>query len=201
LLAAACAGISFVLVRGEVSRAAASVGAPETPVVVAARSIDAGSTLAVDDLAVRSVPVAVALPATLSAPDAAVGRVAVTPFVTGEPITGTRLAPIGGALASSLPAGSRAVTLGVDAVPEGLAAGDHVDVFATYAGARPYTSTVAEDVRVLAIASEDGGAFAVTEEGTKITFIATPEVARTLAGADASAILALALRSPSSVGG
>ena len=89
----------------------------------------------------------------------------------------------------------------MDAVPEGLVVGDHVDVFATYAGARPYTSTVAEDVRVLAIASEDGGAFAVTEEGTKITFIATPEVARALAGADASAILALALRGPSSVGG
>jgi pilus assembly protein CpaB len=200
LLAAVCAGISFLLVRGEASRAAASVGAPETPVVVAARSIDAGSTIAADDLAVRSVPVA-GLPATLSTPDAAVGRVAITSFVTGEPITATRLAPIGGALASSLPTGSRAVTLGVDAVPEGLVAGDHVDVFATYAGARPYTSTVAEDVRVLAIASEDGGAFATTEEGTKITFVATPEVARTLADADASAILALALRSPVSAEG
>jgi len=195
-LAATCAAISFVLVRGEASRAATS-DASEIPVVVAAHDIDAGSALGGDDLIVRSVPPAAELPATFAAPDAAIGRVAVTSFLAGEPITSTRLAAVGGALASSLPPGSVAVTLGVDAAPDGLVAGDHVDVFATYAGARPYTTTVAEDVRVLAIGAGDGGAFAVSERGTRITFTAAPDIARTLAGADASAVLALALRSPS----
>jgi pilus assembly protein CpaB len=196
-LAATCAAISFVLVRGEASRAATSGDAPEIPVVVAAHDIDAGSSLGGDDLIVRSVPPAAELPATFAAPDAVIGRVAVTSFLAGEPITSTRLAAVGGALASSLPPGSVAVTLGVDAAPDGLVAGDHVDVFATYAGARPYTATVAEDVRVLAIGAGEAGAFAVSERGTRITFTAAPDVARTLAGADASAVLTLALRSPS----
>jgi pilus assembly protein CpaB len=196
-LAVGCAGISFVLVRGEASRAATGIDAPQIPVVVAAHDIDAGSALGADDLSVRLMPVTAELPATFPTPDGAIGRVAATSFLTGEPITSTRLAPTGGALASSLPSGAVALTLGVDAAPDGLVVGDHVDVFATYAGARPYTSTVAEDVRVLAIAGGDEGAFAVNERGTRITFTASPDVARTLAGADASAVLALALRSPS----
>jgi pilus assembly protein CpaB len=197
MLAATCAAISFALVRGEASRAAAAGDAPEIPVVVAAHDIDAGSSLGDGDLTVRSVPPAAELPATFATPDGAIGRVTVTSFLAGEPITSTRLAAVGGALASSLPPGAVAVTLGVDAAPDGLVAGDHVDVFATYAGARPYTTTVAEDVRVLAIAGGDGATFAVSERGTRITFTAAPEVARTLAGADASAVLAIALRSPS----
>ena len=196
-LAATCAAISFVLVRGEASQAAAGVDAPQIPVVVAAHDIDAGTSLGADDLTVRPVPVAAELPATFATPDEAIGRVAVTSFLMGEPISSSRLAATGGALASSLPPGAVAVTLGVDAAPDGLVVGDHVDVFATYAGARPYTSTVAEDVRVLAIAGGDGGAFAVSERGMRITFTAAPDVARTLAGADASAVLALALRSQS----
>ena len=66
-LAATCAAISFVLVRGEASQAAAGVDAPQIPVVVAAHDIDTGTSLGADDLTVRPVPVAAELPSGRSA--------------------------------------------------------------------------------------------------------------------------------------
>lgn len=200
-LAGACALAAFVVVRGLAERAA-SAGTPEAgtvSVVVAARDVAAGATLTAEDLTTGDVP-APAPVAALTDVTEAVGRVAVTPFLAGEPVSTTRLARDGGALTVSVPAGEVAVTLGVESVPDGLSAGDHVDVLATYTAARPYTSTVAGDLRVLTVERAEGGSFGAGPTAVaRITFVTAPEVARALVGADATATLALAVRGYASV--
>ena len=202
-LAGVCALAAFLVVRGLAERAA-SAGARATrtvSVVVTARDVAAGATLTAEDVTTGEVPEP-APAAALTEAAAAVGHVAVTPFLAGEAVTATRLAQDGGALTVSVPAGQVAVTLGVESVPDGLSAGDHVDVLATYTAARPYTSTVAEDLRVLAVRRADGGSFGAGSAAlTRITFVTAPEVARALVGADATATLALAVHGYTSVVG
>jgi Flp pilus assembly protein CpaB len=200
-VAGMCALGAFVVVRGLAERAA-SAGTPQVgavTLVVTARDVAAGATLTADDVTTGEV-VGPAPPGALTDVAAAVGRVAVTPFLAGEAITATRLAEGGGKLTVSVPAGEVAVTLGVESVPDGLSAGDRVDVLATYTAARPYTSTVAEDLRVLTVRSADGGSFGAGSAAvTRITFVTTPDIARALVGADATATLALAVRGSTSV--
>ncbi|MGZ4149476.1 MAG: Flp pilus assembly protein CpaB, partial [Actinomycetota bacterium] len=152
------------------------------------------ATLAAEDVTTGTVPDPPP-PGALTDVADAIGRVAVTPFLAGEPVVQTRLAEDGGALTASVPAGEVAVTLGIESVPDGLSAGDRVDVLATYTAARPYTSTVAEDLRVLKVQRADGGSFGPGAAATtRVTFVTAPEVARALVGADATATLAIAVR-------
>ncbi len=187
---------AFIVVRGVAERAA-SAGPPQertVTVVVAARDVGAGATLTADDVATGSVP-GPPPPGALTDAAEAVGHVAVTPFLTGETVVTTRLAEDGGALTASVPDGEVAVTLGIESAPDGLSAGDRVDVLATYTAARPYTSTVAEDLRVLRVQRAEGGSFGADGgAATRVTFVTAPEVARALVGADATATLALAVR-------
>jgi Flp pilus assembly protein CpaB len=192
LVALACAGLAFVSVRALAARAAASGPARTVPVVVAARDLEAGSLLAVDDLKLADVPDP-APPASLTDPSTAVGALAVTPFVAGEPVTSTRLAEPAGPLVARVPPGLLGVTVTARTVPEGLVAGDRVDVLATYTSARPYTTTVATDVTVLDVPSQGGG-FATAGGGRDVVLLASPEVARQLVQASATGVLAIAVR-------
>jgi Flp pilus assembly protein CpaB len=196
-LAGVCALGAFVVVRGLAERAAMAGPSQErnVTVVVAARDVDAGATLTADDVATGSVP-GPPPPGALTDAAEAVGHVAVTPFLAGETVVTTRLAEDGGTLTVSVPDGEVAVTLAIESAPDGLSAGDRVDVLATYTAARPYTSTVAEDLRVLRVQRAESGSFGAAGGGaaTRVTFVTAPEVARALVGADATATLALAVR-------
>ena len=88
--------------------------------------------------------------------------------------------------------GDVAVTVGVVSVPAGLSAADRVDAYATYAGARPYTTLVGENLHVLAIAPATES---VTGPGTTaVTLDVDPETARQLLQAAASGAIGLAAR-------
>ena len=77
--------------------------------------------------------------------------------------------------------------------PPGITAGDRVDVYATYATARPYTAVVADDVAVLGVdrsASDLGGGGGVGALTVAVDAFTAQELAR----ADATAVLAVAVR-------
>jgi Flp pilus assembly protein CpaB len=86
------------------------------------------------------------------------------------------------------------VTVGFASVPEGLSTADRVDAFATYAGARPYTTLVGEDLHIVSITQREA-AFDGSD-ATSVTLDVDPETARQLLQAAASATLGLAARAP-----
>jgi len=104
----------------------------------------------------------------------------------GEQLTRTRLvSPDAGALAGLVPEGMRAMALGVP-IPAGLAAGDRIDVLATYgAEGRVYTETVGVGLEVLKVVAPAGAGLGAPSGGQSSTLIllATPDVAERLATA------------------
>ena len=184
---------SFLLVRGEVQRAerAQLVTGPRAAVVVAVRDLIRGQTVAAADVEVSELPQMFVPPGAVTSADQAVGRVAIAPVKAGEVLALGRLSTssFGGG-----PYGQVVVTVGFAAVPEGLSSADRVDAYATYAGARPYTTLVGEDLEILTIhPGEDG------YEGsapTMVTLSVDAETARQLFQASAAGTLALAARSP-----
>lgn len=193
VVAGGCAALSFVSVRDLAARAAAGDRVPTTPLVVVARDVAAGSLVGPDDLQVAEVEEP-APPGSLTDPAEAEGALALTPFVTGEVVTRTRVAQPGSALAARIPPGLLGVTIAVGALPEGLSAGDRVDVLATFTSARPYTTSVASDVTVLHVPTSGGTGFGATADGAEMLVLASPEVARQLVQANATGTLAVAVR-------
>jgi Flp pilus assembly protein CpaB len=193
LLAFGCAALAFVLVRDLATRAGGAPVTATVSVVVAARDLQAGWELTAGDVELAEMPMP-AGPAALTAVADAIGRVTVTPLVTGEAVTATRLAEAGGPLVTSVPPGLLGVTLGVEALPNGLVPGDRIDVLATFTSARPYTTTVAEDVPVLRVPRGGDGAFDAGASEAQVLIVASPEVARQLVQADATGVLAIAVR-------
>lgn len=187
LIAGACAAGAFILVAGSARRADA--GGTTIAVVTAARDLTPGATIADDDLAVRSLPAAAVPASAVLEPSLAVGRITVTPFGAGEPVTTTRLALTGGPLTAAVPPGAVALPLQPDQAPAGIRAGDHVDVYATFLTARPYTATVGEDLAVLSAQAATTGGGAPT-----LVLVTDPVTASGLAKADATATVAVAVR-------
>lgn len=189
-----CAVLAFIVVRDLADRAARPGDRAATvPVVVAAGDLAPGHELTAEDLEMAELP-SPAPPAGIVDVAEALGRVTVTPFLAGEPITVTRLAEDGGALVASVPPGALGVVLRVDALPDGLAPGDRVDVLATFTAARPYTTTVAEDVTVLQVPAPGQGPLGTGSGGTQVVVVASPEVARQLVQASATGTVAIAVR-------
>jgi Flp pilus assembly protein CpaB len=129
-------------------------------------------------------------PRAVTAPGAAVGLVSAGPVTAGEVLVSTRLGASGfGPLVGY---GHVAVTVGFVSMPAGLSTADHVDAYATYAGARPYTTLVGEDLHVVSIGEPETGF-----EGsrpTPVTLDVDPETARQLLQAAAAGSLGLAAR-------
>jgi Flp pilus assembly protein CpaB len=158
-------------------------------VAVAARHLDAGTTVAEDDVRVERWPAGVVPAGALDgAPN---GRVVVQPVEPGEALLAARLAPDGlHGLAARLPPGWRAF-----AVPSGQGAlrlepGDVVDVLATLEPAAA-GGTGDEPTRLIAAGAE---VLAVDDQSVTV---AVPETSSTdMAFALASATITLALRAP-----
>lgn len=186
--AAACASAAFLVVRGQAARIQALAPGPRTAVVVAAADLPAGTRLEATD--VRLEDRLAAPPAAIGAVAKAVGQTLVAPIAAGEPLTTTRLAR--SALASVVAPGRLIVQIVVTGAPPGLSPADRVDVFATYPGARPYTTTVGEDLRVLDARQGQSGLDGAPT--TTLTLDVDAATARVLLGAMASATLGVAVR-------
>ncbi|MDT0275747.1 Flp pilus assembly protein CpaB [Blastococcus goldschmidtiae] len=169
----------------------AGAAAPEAqPVVVAARSLDAGRPLGEDDLALARYPPGTAPAGVVAEPGLLVGRVLAGPIGAGEPLTGTRL--VGPGLTTLLPQGQVAapVRLADLAVAALVRTGDRVDVLATGPGAVE-AETLASGVRVLAA----GGSGEDPTAGLLLVAVDAGTAAR-LAAAATSATLTVSLPPP-----
>jgi len=169
----------------------ADAAAPELqPVVVAARSLDAGRALDEADLTVGRYPPGTAPAGVVAEPDLLVGRVLAGPVRAGEPLTDARL--VGPGLTSLLPEGQVAapVRLADLAVAALVRTGDRVDVLATEPGAGE-AETLASGVRVLTAGGSDEG----PTEGLLLVAVDTGTAAR-LAAAATTATLTVSLPPP-----
>ncbi|SDF27870.1 Flp pilus assembly protein CpaB [Blastococcus aurantiacus] len=170
---------------------AADAAAPQLqPVVVAARSLDAGRALAAADLALGHYPPGTAPGGVVAEPDLLVGRVLAGAVRAGEPITDTRL--VGPGLTSLLPDGQVAapVRLADLAVAGLVRTGDRVDVLATEPGAGR-AETLAPGARVLAA----GGSGDDPTAGLLLVAVDDATAAR-LAAAATTATLTVSLPPP-----
>ena len=165
----------------------------ETPVVVAAHALPAGTVLSDADLHVTSLPTAAIPEGTVGDIAQLVGQQLSGAVTSGEPITSARVAD-GGELGAA--AGDQRVALPVrlaDAEAAALVhAGDLVDILA--ADRAGNGATVAHAVPVLAVpvsATESSGPL----DGALIVVAVVPSVAEHLAGAAATGPLTVALHS------
>lgn len=193
-VASALALLSFLVVRSEVDRArrAQAATGPKSIVIVATHDLSAGSRLGPDDIREVEMPLVFTPPAAVASVDGAIGQVTDGPVASGEVLVATRLAS--SAFGGSVAPGNVVVTVGFGSVPAGLSTADRVDAFATYAGARPYTTMVGEDLHILSIAA--GKAAFDGPDATAVTLDVDPETARQLLQAAATAALGLAARAP-----
>ena len=189
--AAACALVAFAIVRGQAARAAQAQRAvgPQIAVARAAHDLTAGDVVSFADVRIDEMPTVFAPPGSVDSAEGAVGRVVVGPVATGEVLVASRLAS--SAYATSVAPGNVAVTVGFTSVPAGFSPADRVDAYATYSGARPYTTLVGTDIHVLAIG--DGSASVGGPTTVAVTLDVDPEIARQLFQASVGGALGLAL--------
>src|SRR5689334_17176144 len=193
-LAGVLAFVSFVAVRSEVARAdvAQQAAGPGADAVVAAHDLAPGAVIAPDDVRVARLPAVYLPPGAVTSTAAAVGTVPGAIVLAGEVLVDARLGS--SAFAVAVQPGHVAVTVGFASVPDGVTPADAVDAYATFAGARPYTTLVGEDLRILHIGEADMSA---GETGAiPVTLDVDPETARQLLQAAAAGTLGLAARAP-----
>jgi Flp pilus assembly protein CpaB len=149
------AAVSSIVAGAERTRAA--WGTTEV-VAVATRTLDAGATVGPGDVDLVERPAAM-VPAG-AVRDVPAGEVAAADIAEGEVLVASRLAPSGlSGLAATLPAGTRAVAIPVEAgLAPPLEVGDHVDVLVALApeaaGSGPPGFVVTPDALVVDVAEQ-----------------------------------------------
>lgn len=193
-LAAVLAVASFVAVRDEVARAeeAQQAAGPGVDAVVAAHDLAAGSVIGSGDVRIAQLPSVYLPPHAVTSTAAAIGKVSGGVVLSGEVLIDARLGT--SQFAVAVGPGNVAVTVGFASVPEGATPADRVDAYATFAGARPYTTLVGEDLRILAIGEPDVSAG--DTGAVPVTLEVDAETARQLLQAAAAGTLGLAVRAP-----
>jgi pilus assembly protein CpaB len=172
------------------------------PVVVAADDIAIGSRLQASDLRVVSIPPSAIPPGSFSTTQKAVGRGAILPISKGEFILVSKLAAAnaGAGLSAMIPQGMRAVSVRVNdvvAVAGFVQPGSHVDVLATGDQNNVHqTSTVLENVLVLAVGKNFDRSSAEAQVAPVITFAVSPDDAQKLALVSQEGRIQLSLRNP-----
>lgn len=176
--------------------------------VVAARELPIGTMLTEADLKLVPWPAASPVPESFTAIDKVTGRGLVVPVAPNEPITESKLAPVGmgAGLPPTIPPGMRALSVRVNDVV-GVAGfvvpGTRVDVLVTVSrgqGGESQTRLVVSNIQVAAAgtrydqeaAREDGKPIPTTV----VTLLATPEDAERITLASTEGKVMLALRNP-----
>lgn len=205
-LALLCGLGAFGLSRGYAERlnALRPDPGPIVQVAVASHAVARGTTLAPDDVEIRSIPSTFAPPGAYRSQTQVVGRVLTSDIAAGEALTASRLAAArSGPVAALVPPGLRAVVVDAGVPAETLHAGDRVDVLATYGGDRSHVETVADSLEVLSILepSVTGGLTpGASGGGAQVVLLTSPSVAEQLAYARAFAILSVSIEpAPGSV--
>lgn len=209
-----------LIVTAVVAKLTAGKASPTGEIVIAAHTVKAGSVLTPEDLQLRSVPARAALAGSLGSVGAAVGAVTRTELTTGAPVLSDELESSQAAgLDYQIPAGMRAFTVpvnGVSGVAGQLAAGDRVDVLATFTAqssasnggvaVTPHATVVVQDIGVLALGTGTGSvAPAATSSGTSspytlVTLAVTPQQAAVISLSEQQGTVAFLLRPHSGAG-
>ncbi|MGH9379449.1 MAG: Flp pilus assembly protein CpaB [Thermoanaerobaculia bacterium] len=208
LVALAAGGLAAILafkfLRSPEAPAVAKGAQVSTPVVVAARDLDVGTTLEPADVQVLDWPGGATPAGYAAAPDEVVGRGVVQPIHANEPVLPFKLAAadLGRGLAMLVPEGMRAVSVPVDdvvAVAGWVRPGTRVDVLVTLDRlpnqSEPMTQIVLQNVEVLG----NDRVIAQDEEGeavdiSVVTLLVDPESAEKLSLAQGKGDIQLALR-------
>jgi Flp pilus assembly protein CpaB len=207
LVCAALAGASVHAYLGRAAEAS-GLGGPAVPVVVAESSVARGTAIRAEALRVVRIPRAFAPPGALDSVSQAAGRVALAALAPGEVVTETRLARVrAGPVASLTPEGLRAFAVPTSLPRGAVAAGDHVDVLATYGSGAPHTETAAAGLEVLLVLEPPsggsggptglGGGTNGAAQATLMLLVSTDQEER-LAYAAAFASLSIAIAPPTS---
>jgi Flp pilus assembly protein CpaB len=161
--------IAIALAAGALAGTLYYVGAQRTPVVVAARDIDATHALVAEDLAVVSMPTDAIPAGTLADAAGAIGKTPRAPLWRGQVVLGTALSDQGAAFHTglALPTGMRAVALpmssAAQAVGGAIVPGARVDVIAVPVAGRAPGGRTAElllqGAMVLDVRSETGSPY------------------------------------------
>lgn len=195
--------LAFSFLRPPQARVVAQ-SAVSVPVVVAARDLDVGESLAPEDVKVIDWPGDATPVGYAQAPDEVVGRGVVQTIHANEPVLPFKLAAadLGRGLSMLVPEGMRAVSVPVDdvvAVAGWVRPGTRVDVIVTLdrrgTEGEPMTQIVLQSVEVLGadrVISQDEKGEAV--ETSFVTLLVDPESAEKLSLANNNGRLHLALR-------
>lgn len=168
-------------------------------VVVAAKYIPAWSEITEEMLDFADMPRNWVTDAHILNPKKAIKKVAVAPFIKGEPLLINKITERGEELNTAIPLGLRAVSIGVDditGVSYMIKPGDYVDLLLTYEDVREKkicTATLLQAVKVIAI----GNNFKIQEKEniySTVTFAVTPEEAEIITFAREKGKISLALR-------
>lgn len=198
--AAVVAVVTAAVVAGDLAalhRRAADLG-PEVDAVVATRDLPVGRTLAVRDLATRSVHRSQLPSGVVTDRTTVVGRVVAVPVLDGAYVARRSVAPRRRTgLDGVVPSGMRAMRVVVtDALTPRASAS--VDVLATYdpsAGDGGGTIVVAAGVTVLGTDRRDGSGAGRTG-AAGVTLLVDPDQAAALADAQANGVVTIALVPP-----
>jgi pilus assembly protein CpaB len=173
-------------------------------VVVAADDVLVGVKLDAHDVRVITLPESAAPPGAFSDPAKVVGRGAVLPIGKGDFILPSKLAALnaGGGLPSLIPPGMRAVSVRVNdvvSVAGFVQPGTRVDVLATGnqgAGNDRQTTTVLENVAVIAVGKSLDRNASEAQTAPVITLLVSPDDAQKLALVSQEGRIQLSLRNP-----
>ena len=169
-------------------------------VVVAAVPLKVGQPLAATDLALLDWPEGKQPQGSFSRAEDCVGRVPLVPVAQGDVVLAQVLAKpqAGAGLSVTIPAGMRAVSVGVDdvvAVAGFVTPGTIVDVLVTGTGpGGSLTRTILEHVRILAVGQELQTANGKPQTASVVTLLVSPEDGEKLTLAAAEGKIHLALR-------
>jgi pilus assembly protein CpaB len=212
VLAAVSGTLAFLLVQGSERRIEALHPAtgPSVPIAIAAADLARGTVLSEAMLTASSMPRAFAPPGVIASPASAAGLVLTADIAEGEALTSSRLSsPRIGAVAALVPSGLRALVVATDLPAIAVRAGDRVEVYATYGGARPHTELVGSGLQVLRvlIAASSAGGIGPTPvsgpggDGVSLVLLVDADGAARLAYARAFGQLEIAILGPDAATG
>jgi pilus assembly protein CpaB len=195
----AAAGINMVMNQGTEAAQGQTV-----PVVVATADIQRGVTITPELVKIRNWPKDGVTPGALTKREDVIGRVANSMVLKGEPVLDGRLAAKGAGrgLETLIPKGMQAVTIQTPNVAVGVGGfvlpGHHVDVFLTTPDGGGKTSTVLQEVEVLAVDDQINAPKDNKVGGNmrSVTLLVTPYEAGRLTLAQTKGTLQLSLRNP-----
>jgi pilus assembly protein CpaB len=210
LALAVAAAASYAVFRAMSRIAVRQIEVATTPAVVASRSIAVGTLLTKDDVKVVAWPAKAPVPGVFAATEAVLNRGAIVTIAENEPLTETKLAPVGsgGGLPPTIPDGMRAISVRTNEVI-GVAGfvvpGTRVDVLVTVrsggaARDESMSRVVVSNVQVLTAgtrfdqekARQDGKPIPTTV----VTLVVSPDDAEKIALDSNEGQITLTLRNP-----